>query len=80
MKDYDSKRELAKIFANNYTNIVGDFIVDDQERESSIMSLSVQIFTVPSLAIYLIENCDVMTYSTQCMGKMHLPKYDTAQS
>jgi len=61
MKDYDSKRELAKIFANNYTNIVGDFIVDDQERESSIMSLSVQIFTVPSLAIYLIENCDALS-------------------
>jgi len=61
MKDYESKRELATIFANNYTNIVGDFIIDDQERESSIMSLSVQIFTVPSLAIYLIENSDALS-------------------
>eukprot|EP00092_Neocalanus_flemingeri_P020804 GFUD01022541.1.p1 GENE.GFUD01022541.1~~GFUD01022541.1.p1 ORF type:complete len:1872 (+),score=427.20 GFUD01022541.1:98-5617(+) len=61
MKDYESKRELATIFANNYTNIVGDYIIDDQERESSIMSLSVQIFTVPSLAIYLIEKCDALT-------------------
>jgi len=60
MKDYESKRDLATIFANNYTTIVGDYIVDDQERESSIMSLSVQIFTVPSLAIYLIEKSDAL--------------------
>ena len=61
MKDYDSKQKLSVIFAQNYQEIVEDYYCDDQERESSIMSLSVQIFTVPSLAHHLIEKCDAMS-------------------
>ena len=61
MKDYETKRELAVIFAENYPEILQDYYRDDQERESSIMSLSVQIFTVPSLAHHLLEKCDVMS-------------------
>jgi hypothetical protein len=34
---------------------------DVQERDSSIMSLSVQIYTVPSLATYLIQTCDAIS-------------------
>ena len=60
MKDYDTKRELAVIFADNYQEILEDYYCDDQERESSIMCLSVQIFTVPSLAHHLLERCDAM--------------------
>ena len=61
MKDYETKRELAVIFAENYPEILQDYYRDDQERESSIMSLSVQIFTVPSLAHHLLEKCDAMS-------------------
>ena len=55
MKDYESKRELAVLFTTNYPSLVSDFIQDDQEKDASVMSLSVQIFTVPSISIYLIE-------------------------
>ena len=61
MKDYETKMKLSVIFAQNYPEIVEDYYCDDQERESSIMSLSVQIFTVPSLAHHLIEKCDAMS-------------------
>ena len=60
MKDYESKKRLSVIFADNYPLIVDDFLRDDQEKEASIMSLSVQIFTVPSLALHLVEHCDAM--------------------
>ena len=69
MKDYETKRELAVIFAENYPEILQDYYRDDQERESSIMSLSVQIFTVPSLAHHLIEKCDAM--SKMLRGKVY---------
>ena len=60
MKDYESKKRLSVIFAKNYPLIVDDYLRDDQEKDASIMSLSVQIFTVPSLALHLIEHCDAM--------------------
>ena len=60
MKDYESKKRLSVIFAKNYPLIVDDYLRDDQEKDASIMSLSVQIFTVPSLALHLIEYCDAM--------------------
>ena len=60
MKDYESKKRLSVIFAENYPLIVDDYLRDDQEKDASIMSLSVQIFTVPSLALHLIEHCDAM--------------------
>ena len=61
MKDYDTKRELAVIFSENYQEILEDYYCDDQEKESSMMTLSVQIFTVPSLAHHLLEKCDAMS-------------------
>ena len=60
MKDYENKRQLSVIFTSNYPDIVEDYIRDNQERDASIMSLSVQIFTVPSLALHLMEQCDAM--------------------
>ena len=61
MKDYESKRKLAIIFTDNYPSLVEDYLRDDQEREACVMSLSVQIFTVPSLALYLMEHHDAMS-------------------
>ena len=65
MKDYETKRQLAVIFTENYQEILEDYYCDDQEKESSIMSLSVQIFTVPSLAHHLLEKCDAMSKMLQ---------------
>ena len=38
-----------------------DFMTDDQELDVSIANLSVQIFTVPSVAHHLIEKQDCLT-------------------
>lgn len=52
--EYDSKFALAEEFSRNYATIVQDFIADDHDHSFSIVSLSVQLFTVPSIAHYLI--------------------------
>lgn len=54
LMEYDNKMALAQEFSKNYANIVQDFINDDHDHSFSIVSLSVQLFTVPSIAHYLI--------------------------
>ena len=44
-----------KLFIRNYGAILCDFINDDQEMETTVTNLTVQIFTVKSIAHILIE-------------------------
>uniref|UniRef100_A0A8C0UYE9 E3 ubiquitin-protein ligase n=1 Tax=Cyanistes caeruleus TaxID=156563 RepID=A0A8C0UYE9_CYACU len=45
----------------NYERLQSDFMKDDHDREFSIADLSIQIFTVPSLARMLITEENLMT-------------------
>lgn len=54
LMEYDNKMALAREFSKNYATIVQDFITDDHDHSDSIVSISVQLFTVPSIAHYLI--------------------------
>ncbi|KAI9581919.1 hypothetical protein GQX74_011414 [Glossina fuscipes] len=54
LMEYDNKMALAQEFSKNYATIVQDFISDDHDHSFSIVSLSVQLFTVPSISHYLI--------------------------
>ncbi|XP_054727034.1 E3 ubiquitin-protein ligase UBR1 [Anastrepha obliqua] len=56
LMEYDNKMALAQEFSKHYASVVQDFIRDDHEHSFSIVSLSVQLFTVPSIANYLIAN------------------------
>ncbi|XP_067640703.1 E3 ubiquitin-protein ligase UBR1 [Eurosta solidaginis] len=56
LMEYDNKMQLSQEFSKHYASIVQDFIRDDHEHSCSIVSLSVQLFTVPSIAHYLIAN------------------------
>lgn len=58
--EYENKKALAKIFTKNYGQVTKDFIKDDHEHTYSISSLSVQIFTVPTIAHELIAHDDVL--------------------
>ena len=55
MKDYDAKKVLAQNYIKHYQTIMREFVDDDQETDISITNLSVQIFTVPTIAHDLIE-------------------------
>lgn len=56
LMEYESKKALAIVFTNNYGSIMKDYIRDDHDLLFSIVSFSVQLFTVPTLAHYLIAH------------------------
>lgn len=60
LMEYDSKKSLAKVFTKKYGIVMKDFIRDDHDHSFSVCSLSVQIFTVPTLAHYLIAEEDAL--------------------
>ncbi|CAH1159942.1 unnamed protein product [Phaedon cochleariae] len=72
--EYENKKSLAKIFTKNYGQVMKDFIKDDHDHTYSIASLSVQLFTVPTLAYHLIAYDDVLyillnTLISECSRK-----------
>ncbi|XP_011494451.1 PREDICTED: LOW QUALITY PROTEIN: E3 ubiquitin-protein ligase UBR2 [Ceratosolen solmsi marchali] len=50
LTEYESKKALAIVFTSNYGTVLKDFIRDDHDHSYSIASMSVQLFTVPTLA------------------------------
>uniref|UniRef100_A0A8C3SW66 E3 ubiquitin-protein ligase n=1 Tax=Chelydra serpentina TaxID=8475 RepID=A0A8C3SW66_CHESE len=61
LMDLKYKKLFAIRFARNYERLQSDYVKDDHDREFSIADLSVQIFTVPSLARMLIIEENLMT-------------------
>ncbi|XP_056148374.1 E3 ubiquitin-protein ligase UBR2 [Lampris incognitus] len=61
LMDLKYKKIFAIQFAKNYERLQSDFVRDDHDREFSITDLSVQMFTVPSLARMLIVEENLMT-------------------
>nr|XP_058931612.1 E3 ubiquitin-protein ligase UBR2 isoform X6 [Kogia breviceps] len=61
LMDLKYKKLFAVRFAKNYERLQSDYVTDDHDREFSIADLSVQIFTVPSLARMLITEENLMT-------------------
>ncbi|XP_075902159.1 E3 ubiquitin-protein ligase UBR2 isoform X1 [Nelusetta ayraudi] len=60
LMDLRYKQMFAVQFAKNYQRLQSDYVRDDHDREFSITDLSVQIFTVPSLARMLMVQEDLM--------------------
>ncbi|KAM9777231.1 E3 ubiquitin-protein ligase UBR1 [Neosynchiropus ocellatus] len=55
LMDNEFKKQFAIEFTRYYKLLQKEFILDDHERNISITALSVQIFTVPTLARHLME-------------------------
>ncbi|PZC74297.1 hypothetical protein B5X24_HaOG207989 [Helicoverpa armigera] len=60
LMDYTTKRTMAILFTKNYGSILKDFIRDDHDHSFSISSLSVQLYTTPTLAHHLIAKHDAL--------------------
>uniref|UniRef100_A0A8C9TIB9 E3 ubiquitin-protein ligase n=1 Tax=Scleropages formosus TaxID=113540 RepID=A0A8C9TIB9_SCLFO len=61
LMDLKYKKLFAIQFAKNYERLQSDYVKDDHDREFSVTDLSVQMFTVPSLARMLIMEENLMT-------------------
>lgn len=55
LMEYENKKRLATIFTQTYATILQDYVRDDHDHTFSVASLSVQLFTVPTVAHYLIS-------------------------
>lgn len=74
LMEYENKKELAINFTKVYTNIMQDFLRDDHYHSYSVVSLSVQLFTVPTVAHHLIAQESAFfklmhTYYSECIDK-----------
>ncbi|XP_075941501.1 E3 ubiquitin-protein ligase UBR2 isoform X2 [Anarhichas minor] len=61
LMDFRYKKIFAIQFAKKYERLQSDYVTDDHDREFSITDLSVQMFTVPSLARMLMVEENLMT-------------------
>lgn len=60
LMESSSKKRFAKVFTRIYSTLMKDFVTDDHEHSVSITSLSVQLYTVPSLGHALIAEDDAL--------------------
>ncbi|XP_050682744.1 E3 ubiquitin-protein ligase UBR1 isoform X2 [Leptidea sinapis] len=71
LMDYSTKKAMAILFTKNYGSILKDFIRDDHDHSFSISSLSVQLYTTPTIAHHLIAKHDALfvvmnTFVSEC--------------
>lgn len=66
---YDQKVRFARTFMQHYNEIYEDFIKDDHEMEVSVVGLSVQFMTVPSLARKLIAEDEALSVISKAILK-----------
>ncbi|KAI4462435.1 ubiquitin ligase e3 alpha-related [Holotrichia oblita] len=75
--EYENKKAFAKVFMKNYGSIVKNFIKDDHQYPFSVASLSVQVFSVPTLAHHLIAYDDALfillnIFLSECLTKCNI--------
>uniref|UniRef100_A0A8C2DRQ5 E3 ubiquitin-protein ligase n=1 Tax=Cyprinus carpio TaxID=7962 RepID=A0A8C2DRQ5_CYPCA len=77
LMDTEFKRQFAMKFTEHYKQLQEDFISDDHQRNISITALSVQIFTVPTLARQLIEEGSVIKVIIDTVMDMMMEHLDS---
>uniref|UniRef100_A0A8B9KV12 E3 ubiquitin-protein ligase n=1 Tax=Astyanax mexicanus TaxID=7994 RepID=A0A8B9KV12_ASTMX len=79
LMETEYKRQFAMKFTEHYKQLQKDFISDDHERNISVTALSVQIFTVPTLARQLIEEGSVIKVIIDTVMEMLREHLDSNQ-
>uniref|UniRef100_A0A8C5UFG4 E3 ubiquitin-protein ligase n=1 Tax=Malurus cyaneus samueli TaxID=2593467 RepID=A0A8C5UFG4_9PASS len=72
--EMEYKKLFAVEFVKYYKALQKEYINDDHDRVLSVTALSVQMFTVPTLARHLIEEQNVITTITETLLEV-LPEY-----
>ncbi|XP_071961938.1 E3 ubiquitin-protein ligase UBR2-like isoform X2 [Antedon mediterranea] len=60
LMDLEYKKQFAVLFTKHYKEAQFDFILDDHDHNMSIVSLSVQMYTVPSVSRFLVAEHNLM--------------------
>ncbi|XP_072285136.1 E3 ubiquitin-protein ligase UBR1 isoform X1 [Pyxicephalus adspersus] len=72
--EMEYKKLFAIEFVKYYKQVQKEYMDDDRDRNISVTAISVQVFTVPTLARLLIEEQNVIRIITEAMLEV-LPKY-----
>ncbi|KAB1277143.1 E3 ubiquitin-protein ligase UBR1 [Camelus dromedarius] len=72
--EMEYKKFFAMEFVKYYKQLQKEYINDDHDRSISVTALSVQMFTVPTLARHLIEEQNVISVITETLLEV-LPEY-----
>uniref|UniRef100_A0A8B9QUZ7 E3 ubiquitin-protein ligase n=1 Tax=Anas platyrhynchos TaxID=8839 RepID=A0A8B9QUZ7_ANAPL len=72
--EMEYKKHFAVEFVKYYKALQKEYISDDHDRVLSVTALSVQMFTVPTLARHLIEEQSVITTITETLLEV-VPEY-----
>ncbi|KAM4661879.1 E3 ubiquitin-protein ligase UBR1 [Discoglossus pictus] len=72
--EVEYKKLFAIEFVKYYKQVQKEYMDDDHDRNISVTAISVQVFTVPTLARLLIEEQDVITVITETLLEV-LPEY-----
>uniref|UniRef100_A0A8D2MLS7 E3 ubiquitin-protein ligase n=1 Tax=Zonotrichia albicollis TaxID=44394 RepID=A0A8D2MLS7_ZONAL len=72
--EMEYKKLFAVEFVKYYKALQKEYISDDHDRVLSVTALSVQMFTVPTLARHLIEERNIITIITETLLEV-LPEY-----
>uniref|UniRef100_A0A6I8NA37 E3 ubiquitin-protein ligase n=2 Tax=Ornithorhynchus anatinus TaxID=9258 RepID=A0A6I8NA37_ORNAN len=72
--EMEYKKIFAMEFVKHYKQLQKEYVSDDHDRSISVTALSVQIFTVPTLARQLIEEQNVISVIAETLLEV-LPEY-----
>jgi E3 ubiquitin-protein ligase UBR1 len=75
--DLPTKTEIGIEFARVYPRLVDSFLLTDREPDNSILWFSVQIFTVPSVASYLVSHHDFLSLIVAILYSFFTEQLDT---
>lgn len=67
LTEYSIKAEFARLLTRIYPTLMRDFIKDDHDHSVSILTLTTQLYTVPSLICLLIEEENALTIIAQTL-------------
>ncbi|KAJ3153865.1 hypothetical protein HDU89_008730 [Geranomyces variabilis] len=68
----ESKKRMASRFGHSYLQIITNFLLHDREPELSVVSFSVQLFTVPSIGNYLATKTNLLLTMFSVMKAFYL--------
>lgn len=67
LTEYSIKEQFARLITRIYPKLMRDFIKDDHDHSVSILTLTTQLYTVPSLICMLIEEENALAIITQTL-------------
>ncbi|KAI6207263.1 E3 ubiquitin-protein ligase [Aphelenchoides fujianensis] len=53
---FEHKRNFARLLVDQYDRIYAEFVDDDHDPKFSVISMAVQVFTVPTIARFLVRD------------------------